>query len=75
MFLVKSLEHIVDDEELSFEGKQLAIVLYNQMLQKARCDMTEKEMADITGLNEDEIKKQISILREKEYLVGPNMAL
>lgn len=75
MFLVKSLAHIMEDETLSFEDKQILIVLYNQMLQKARCDMTESELADLTGIDENKVKSRISVLREKEYLVGPNMAL
>lgn len=75
MFLVQSLNHIMDDETLSFDDKQLVIVLYNQMLQKARCDMTVKELANITGSDEEKIKIQLNTLREKEYLVGPNMTL
>lgn len=75
MFLVQSMAHIMEDETLLFEDKQILIVLYNQMLQKARCDMTESELADITGIDENKVKSRISVLREKEYLVGPNIAL
>lgn len=75
MFLVQSLDKIMDDETLSFEDKLVAIVLYEQMLEKARCDMTEKKLSEITGIDEKEIQRQLITLREKEYLVGPNMAL
>lgn len=75
MFLVQSLDKIMSDETLSFKDKQLVIVLYNQMLQKARCDMTEKKLSEITGIDEKDIQRQLITLREKEYLVGPNMAL
>lgn len=75
MFVVQSLETITNDNTLSFEDKQLMMVLYSRMLQTARCDMTVKEMSDLTGIDEEKIEKQIAVLRKKGYLVGPNMAL
>lgn len=75
MFIVQSLDKILDDDTLSLKDKQVVIILYKQMMERARCDITEKKISKITGINESDIHKTLDTLREKEYLVGPNMAL